>query len=319
MRFRPEFLTALVLGALGSTLAGAASSPSLEGRAVDAIRRDATERGPGHALPLAASWNDGSVPTGFGPDYQVEQIRTGHYLFPWFTLAMPPVPGTAEFAQAGEALYYGPAIRYLAEHHLPLSFESTQWERLLPQVSPLYPKEDAQGHAPPISPFGPLEPWYSAGRAWARDEVLERLQKLYPDPPRVLFISNNEYPKLSPNDLHAGDGADTDADAVARRRAIGDAWIERYRMLLRGFREGLEAPAWRANAVFIGYDAFVSPAIGRWGGWPYYSLYVPGRSEPWPYAWDGASASYYVHDWAPDADFIVWSPEVEAMNYIAVL
>jgi hypothetical protein len=148
---------------------------------------------------------------------------------------------------------------------------------------------------------------------------LRRLQRLYPDPPLVLFVSNNEQPKLSPDDLHAGYSSSADAAAIARRRAIGDAWIARYKMLLRGFREGLESPAWRANAVFVGYDAFMSPAMGRWGGWPSYSLYVPGRTEPWPYAWDGASASFYVHDWAPDSDFMVWSPQIEAMNYVAVL
>jgi hypothetical protein len=313
-------LTVLLLGGSLWLLVGvAASTPSAEERAVETIRRDAAIQGPGPALPLAASWNDGSVSTGFGPDYQIEEIRNGQYLLPWFTLAMPGTHGSGGLSQAGEALYYDPAIRYLAEHHLPLSFESTQWERLLPQVSPQYPQEDALGHAPPVSPYGPLDPWYSAGRAWSRHEVLQRLQKLYPDPPRVVFISNNEYPKLSPNDLHAGDGENIGAAAVARRRAIGDAWIERYTMLLRGFRDGLTAPAWRENAVFIGYDAFMSAAIGRWGGWLSYSLYVPGRSEPWPYAWDGASVSYYVHDWAPDADFTVWSPEVEAMNYIAVL
>jgi hypothetical protein len=145
------------------------------------------------------------------------------------------------------------------------------------------------------------------------------MEKLYPDPPLVLFFSNNEYPKLTPDQLHAGVGANAGTDVMARRRAIGDAWIERYRAMEQGFREGLEAPAWRAHAVFVGYDAFVTPAMGRWWGWPAYSLYVPGRTEPWPSAWDGASVSYYLHDWAPDTDFTVWSPQIEAMNFVPVL
>jgi hypothetical protein len=135
----------------------------------------------------------------------------------------------------------------------------------------------------------------------------------------VLFISNNEQGKQTPAELQASWRADADAALIARRRAIGDAWIERYRALQGGFRAGLDAPQWRTRALFVGYDAFVTPAVGRWGGWPDYSLYVPGRTEPWPYAWDGASVSYYLHDWAPDADYLVWSPQIEAMNYVPVL
>jgi hypothetical protein len=139
------------------------------------------------------------------------------------------------------------------------------------------------------------------------------LERLYPDPPLVLFISDNESAKVSPP------SAGTSPQAVARRQAIGNGWIARYRAMIRGFRDGLEAPGWRAHSLFIGYDAFISPAMGRWGDWTAYSLYVPGRTEPWPYAWEGASVSYYVHNWAPDSDYTVWSPEIEAMNYVAVL
>src|SRR5262249_31192286 len=159
---------------------------------------------------------------------------------------------------------------------------------------------------------GALEAWYAAGQAWAHQPALRTLQRLYPDPPRVLFISNNEQTKQSPRDLQAAAGPVMDASTVQRRRAIRDAWIERYRGLRRGFREGLTS-SWRPLALFIGYDAFVTPAMGRWSGWMEYCLYVPGRTDPWAYAWDGASVSYYVHDWAPDSDYTVWSPQVESM------
>jgi hypothetical protein len=49
------------------------------------------------------------------------------------------------------------------------------------------------------------------------------------------------------------------------------------------------------------------------------SLYVPGRAEVWPYAWDGASVPYYLHDFFPDTDFSVWSPQIEAMNWVSEL
>lgn len=318
-------LAALLAGgrayAAAPTAAATAATP--EQRAIAAILRDSNPRIPGaeHPLPLAASWNTGVRPLGFTPAWQVEQIRRGRYLLPWFWMGTPPAdpaknPG---YTTVFDATYYGSAIGYLARHRLPLAFDMPPWELLLPRVSPVFAKTDASGNPLAIAPFGPVSPWYEAGRAWARDPSLLQLQRLYPDPPLVLFISDNESHQLTPDDLHAPYSVNASPRIIARRRAIGDAWIARYRAMIRGFRDGLVAPGWRAHALFIGYDAFVTPAMGRWGGWGAYSLYVPGRTEPWPYAWEGASVSYYVHNWAPDSDYTVWSPEIEAMNYVPVL
>jgi len=92
-------------------------------------------------------------------------------------------------------------------------------------------------------------------------------------------------------------------------------WIERYRALQEGMREGLLSPAWRKNAKFIGYEAFGPAHFGRWGGWMEYSLYTRGRIDPNPLAWDGGSPSYYVHNWNPSTDYTVWSPQIESMNW----
>lgn len=304
----------------------AAGANTREERAIEAIRAAATAAPTQiHPLPLAASWNDGEIVTGFGPPYQLEAIRAGGYLLPWFRLPPPHVGKQASGSEAtdrysvpGDALYYEPAIRYLAQHRLPLSFESTQFESVMWLMAPDYAPLGPDGRPLPLSPFGPIEPWYAVGQAWARQPALRTLQQLYPDPPRVLFVSNNEQTKQTPRDLHAAGAPVMDAATIQRRRAIADAWIEKYRALLRGFRDGL-TQEWRANAVFIGYDAFVTPAMGRWDGWLEYCLYVPGRTDPWPYTWDGASPSFYVHDWAPDSDYTVWSPQIEAMNWVAEL
>jgi len=290
-----------------------------EARAVAAIRSAALIQpaGDAHPLPLAASWQNSSGPLSFGQSFAVEQIRRGRYLLPWFWLPEPG-PGDDDYAHGTARLDYVPALAYVAREQLPLSIVGPQWENLLTERFAAYAAKDPNGHALPLSPFGPLEPWEEVGRIWARSPVLRELERLYPNPPWVEFLSNNEQPKLTLSDLGIESGSDTPQN-VARRRQVGDAWIERYRALIRGFRDGLEAPAWRAHAIFVGYDALSSPAVGRWGGWRAYSLGVPGRIEPWPYAWDGASVSYYLHDWAPDADDIVWSPEVEAMNYLPAI
>lgn len=325
---------ALLTATLAAFLAGAAASAHATGptaaatdgtaeqRAIAAILRGANPRIPGaeYPLPLAASWNTGLKPLGFTPAWQIGQIRRGRYLLPWFVLGVPSAgPARIGYLNAFDALYYGSAIGYLARHHLPLTFEAAPWETLLSRLSHPYAKTDAKGRALPLSPLGPVAPWYDAGRAWARYPSLRELQRLYPDPPLVLLISDNEADRVSADDLHAPYGVNASPQIIARRRAIGDAWIVRYEAMIRGFRDGLDAPGWRAHALFIGYDAFVTPAMGRWTGWGSYSLYVPGRTEPWPYAWDGASVSYYVHDWAPDSDYTVWSPQIEAMNYVPAL
>ena len=308
--------------AAAADAAGAAAAGAAEQRAIAAILRDSDPGIPGaeHPLPLAASWNTGLKPLGFTPAWQIAQIRRGQYLLPWFWLGEPPAGKTrAGYASVFDAVYYGSAIGYLAQHRLPITFEMEPWEILLSRVSSAYARKDASGHLLPLSPFGPIAPWYAAGRAWARNPSLRQMQRLYPDPPLVIFISDNEWARISADDLHAPYGVSPSARVAARRRAIGDAWIKRYKAMMSGFRDGLDAAGWRSHALFIGYDAFVISAIGRWGGWGSYSLCVPGRTEPWPYAWDGASVSYYVHNWAPDSDYTVWSPEIEAMNYVPVL
>lgn len=305
-------LAALLLSGMGR-----AESP--EQRAIAAIQQDSNAAIPGaeHPLPLGASWSTGLTPLGFSPDWQIEQIRHGRYLLPWFVLSDPPGgPVTTGYASAFDAIYYGSAISYIARHSLPLSFEMAPWEILLRRVSAAYARKDAHGQLLPLSPFGPVRPWYEAGREWARHPSLRKIEQLYPDPPLVLFISDNESPKVNPDDLHAPYSVNASAQVIAGRRAIGNAWIVRYKAMIRGFRDGLEAPAWRAHALFIGYNAFAMPAIGRWSGWGSFSLYARGRMSPWPYAWDGASPSYYVNNWAPDSDYTVWSPEIEAMNYV---
>ena len=316
---RRPWLIALVTAVAALLTSGVGRAEAPEQRAIAAIVRDSNPAVPGaqHPLPLAASWNTGLRALGFSPDWQVEQIRRGRYLLPWMVLSPPPKgPAYVGYASVFDATYYASAIEFLAQHRLPLSFEMDPWESLLPRESPFYARTDAHGSGLPLSPFGPVRPWYEAGRAWARHPSLRQLQRLYPDPPLVLFISDNEAERVSADDLHAPYSVDASPQVIARRRAIGDAWIVRYKAMIRGFRDGLDAPGWRAHARFIGYNAFAMPAIGRWSGWGSYSLYVPGRISPWPYAWDGASPSYYVNNWAPDSDYTVWSPEIEAMNYV---
>ena len=49
---------------------------------------------------------------------------------------------------------------------------------------------------PKLSPFGPVEAWREVGRKWTTTPELKKLQQQYPEPPLIIFLSNNEHAKL---------------------------------------------------------------------------------------------------------------------------
>lgn len=316
LRLRP--LRRMGLAVMLVLLTGVAAAAE-RGEAGPATRiRDAAAAptsGPaGHALPLAAHWNAGPQSAGFGPDYQLAAIRRGRMLLPWVHLPIPD--------EAPPDMPWQDAVTSFARDGLPISFVSTQWDVLVERA--LRPPGTPTSAAPvKLSPDSPLDAWYAAGAAWGRHPWLKELQRLYPEPPLVLFVSNNEQPRVTwtgvRDRIRTSRGGAARPDDVDVRRSVGDAWIARYRELQRGFRDALVAPAWRRNARFVGYEAFGGSAVGRWDGWLEYSLHVPGRFEPWPLAWDGASVSYYLFDWDDTTDYRVWSPQVQAMNWVPML
>jgi hypothetical protein len=152
---------------------------------------------------------------------------------------------------------------------------------------------------------------------------MKQIQFWYSSPPKVLFISNNEHLKLAWQDANTDQrylaqyGSNTTDDA--KRKVISQEWIKRYRALQQGMRDGLTHPAWKSNSIFVGYGAFGPAHFGRWGGWMNESLTIPNRIDFSPLAWDGGSVPYYVNDWNPSTDYTVWSPQIEAMNWVFML
>lgn len=316
------------------------SSPSLQAQAIqqqatgtadvtaiateirDAATRDVSN---GHPLPLLASWNTGVINgfVGFDARYQLQRIAQGDYLLPWFQLFRPD--------ELSAGFPFENAFRKAAELKLPVSFISTQWDVLVAEE--IRDRADTTGSAlrgrqslqktQPLSPFSPVSIWYEAGQRWGEHPALQRLQAIYPDPPLVLFVSNNEQPRLMWREIRDSEdvrqrlGMNASDDAI--RKLVGDLWIERFQALQRGFREALINPQWQQQAVFVGYDAFVTSAVGRWAGWSEYSLITASRLDPWALAWDGISPSYYAPDWNPTSDFQVMSPQLETMNWLPFL
>lgn len=307
----------------------AAQAPAL----VESIRAEALRANSAndHPLPLVGHWNMGVMTDGFDPQYQMRQLERGHHLLPWFQL--PEINISPE--DPHWLNYYEAAIKRAARLKLPLALVGTQWEMIL-----TLPNEQFNYfHLPPeknpnvvtvdgtvkreVSPFGPVDAWREAGARWATSRMMKKLQEWYPDPPLVLFISNHEHAKLewkrAEDDYRFvklfGKGRDDDF----KRKVVGDGWIARYRALQQAMREGLSNVQWRKNVRFIAYDAFGPSHFARWEGWMEHSLYTKGRIDPWPLAWDGASPSYYLFNWSGITDYTVFSPQVEAMNWVFML
>lgn len=276
-------------------------------------------------LPLAAHWNLGELENGFSPEYQLRMIAAGHHLLPSFRL--PNVDWLANDAQWTQ--YYEGPIRRAAVLRLPISLVSSQWESLL-TTDPVYFNLPADQNPnvvgsdgkprPEVSPFGPTQLWREVGRKWGNSPLLKKLQMWYPEPPTLLFVSNNEHARLwwvkAEEDRHYlklyGRGRSDDF----KRRVIADGWIERYRALQAGIREALSSRVWQERVLFVGYDAFGPPHFGRWNAWMEYSLYSSARIDPNPLAWDGGSPSFYVFNWNESTDYTVFGPQVEAMNWV---
>jgi len=295
---------------------------------IDEIRTEValnSNQNEGFPLPLAAHWNSGVVPGSYSPDYQIKLIEAGHHILPWFKLEAP-------IFSPRDNGYYENAIKYFAKYNLPISFVSTQWERVLSDDPMFYELDEVNNPnvisltgaiKNQVSPFSPISPWESAGGLWTDTALMKTLQRWYPDPPKIFFISNNEHRKLRWHEALlskryvANYGLNNGFEGM--RLAVGDGWIPRYKALQEGMRNSLILDEWKKNSAFIGYNAFGGSEFGRWPGWIRYSLYTEGRMEPWPLAWDGASISFYVHNWNSGTDYNLMSPQIQAMNWLFML
>ncbi len=331
----------LVRPLIASALAAAALAAEYPEATLREIREEATRSNQdkaGRPLPLAAHWNAGGVADGFDATYQLGLLSKGRHILPW--LGWPPTdrwleqtwkpgdPRRQKHIEATLARYEAP-IRELARLKLPISFLSTQWESTLTYDKAFFglPAEQnpnvlsvAGKILPKVSPFSPVEPWKQCGRQWTDGLVMKKLQEWYPDPPLVVLVSNNEHAKLYWAEVETskryvdkyGKGRSDDF----KRQAVGDGYVERYRALMDGLREGLSSAAWRKAARCVGYEAFGPVHFGRWAGWKEYSSYTPGRLDSAHLCWDGGSPSYYLHNWMAITDCTVWSPQIESMNWV---
>ncbi len=278
----------------------------------------------GRPLPLAASWNSGGPSgAGFTPGYLLDQIEAGHHLLISFGYPVPPGsldPNTVSI--------YRPALERAARLGLPFTLLSGNFADVLcgndylqlppaenPNVIEISGKVRKQ-----LDPMGPVEKWRQAGVWLASSVVLGKLQEWYPDPPLVIFQSNNEESRLNWTEVEQSkrylEKYGPDRIAAFQRAVVAQGWRERYRAMLDALRAGLKNPNWRKRVIFVGYDAFGPPHYARWDGWQEYALTTEKYISAGPLLWDGGSPSFYLHNWNASTDYNVWSPQGEAQNWV---
>ncbi|MHC4169998.1 MAG: hypothetical protein ACYSWQ_23865 [Planctomycetota bacterium] len=269
----------------------------------------------------------GSQVRGWTPQYQLELLGKGHHILPWFSWPRGNPDASDKDAERFDD-YYGALLAYCREHNLPISFRGTQWEAMLvkrqyregpvekcPAVITAEGKTIAK-----LSPFGPVEPWRDPAAEYVDTAAMKRLQQMYPDPPLVLFVSNNEASDLR---WHQAEQSKRYLDKygkgrpdVFKRQVTAQGWMKLYPVMFEAMRKALVSDTWKKNVRFVGYGAFGPSHFGRWSAWKDYSLITDEWTSPNWHIWDGGSPSYYTHNWNDNRDHWVFSTQVQSMNWI---
>lgn len=272
----------------------------------------------GKPLPLVAHWHRDSLPLSF----QLQMIREGVPVLPWINY-FRTMAASRVVDQANE-------IRTLREWGLPFSlltggqweadfYKSPEYKTLPIEQTGVGMKLDGSRMAQ-VSPMSPVEPWHALGQKWTDNAAAKAIQSLYPDPPLVFFISNNEANEIKPGELEK-DKRYVDLYGINmtdefKRQLAGDLYVDRYTALFDGMRAGLSEKSWKTNSKIIAYNAFGPDkwgAGGAFGGSPYSTS--TRITHNW-HMWEGSVSEAYDNDWEPaKLAFFLWSMQVELMNF----
>lgn len=333
------FITALVLIA---PTARTAEAPTDSGAAQE-IAHWATlpANGPeGRPLPLAGSW---MVEKMYGPQRFVEMIKKGHHMLPsigdpFFLATYAYILDNKGFLNQKLPAYFEriePVLQYCRENNLPIAIRGGNWGVGPARLEYQYhraPKKNRQIFSPEesvrlmiekddqltsgswkmSSPFGPVERWEAFGKWWLSNEAMQRIQEIYPDPPLVVFLNNNEAGHIGLKHLARSvrfqrqheEGLSNEE----RRSILEEAYDEKYAAMFAAAREAMTRPAWQENTRFVAYNAWPGSVIGR----------TSARNRPGEWKrFDGAMPEFYLNDWQiyrGKTDYNYWSPQTEALK-----
>lgn len=278
----------------------------------------------GRPLPLFASWERETLP----PSEQVKMITNGAPLIPWVNWESRYIDSShwrwpAEKEQN--------AIKTFKDWNIPFAMlNGRQWEEDFYKESEyikLPVEQTGVGQnldgskMQKVSPLSPDEPWKDLGKKWTANPFISLIQSLYPDPPLVILISNNEAERLRYLDANTEkrfvDSYGLNADNELKRKVFGDGWIKKYTNLFVGLKDGLTQSSWKNNLRVIGYNSYVMGEIGRWWNWQDYALTINDRLDPNWYSWDGADVAVYDNANQPTKTaYTLYSTQSESMNLV---
>lgn len=277
-----------------------------------------------HPLPLIGHWNNSKNRDDLYPLCQFAFIGKDYPLIPWLSMPRP-------WANNTDPHNSDKALELSKQLGVPVSFRGTQWERIFydtdefltlpPEKNPNLWDDESGKIKSKVSPFGPIKRWREAGRKWASTETVKQYQKQYPNPPLVIFLSNNEASRLEWHEVeksrrYVNEHGKGRSDEFKKQK-VAEGWEERYQALFDGMRDGLTNQNWINNVRFVAYTATLPRSAGRWNGWQEYSLSTDNRLSPKVAMWDGSSFPYYLHQWNEDSDYTVRSQQIQSMNAVA--
>lgn len=292
----------------------------------------------GRALPLAGGWQSGWYKYNWGdnrggtllePSYIIQLIEKQHHLLVNIAHRGP------DEAVTYYSDYMENALDYLEQKNQPIVVGGTQYEQNLylkePYISLPYSTSPrvyttAQELLNKLTPFPPvLSKWYDVGTNWIDGSAgMDMLQSIYPNPPKVIFLGNNESQRLKWSEAETSqryiDLYGTGQTDNFKRQKFSEGWAECYAEMFNGMRAGLNTN-WNNNSIFVGYlCSGMWNGFGRWSGWPAYSLHYNSEIAWEQNVWDGCSTSYYLHSAADGpSDFRVYGMQVELQNRVFML
>ncbi len=303
----------------------------------------------GRPLPLISSWDrwsvlfkdvpEGNAPRAWNPDHYLELLKQGFHVLPTFgdphflakfdTYTKDGVVRTDRLEALVEL--YRPLLEYAHDHKLPIGFVGNNFEDQVrglamhktdwagrppePETDPRLLQEGGLLRGAPDA-LAPDDGWVEYGKFWFGHHAMKRFQEIYPDPPMVLFFSNNEGAKIQAASLdeksvrYMRKYGDKPLSDEAKKLLVKERMDHFYGVLFKSAREALVAPAWKKNVRFIAYnetsgDMYLGKSRALW----------PADGYPVPATWDGTLPEYYDNDWQPGkTDYMAESPQIEAMN-----
>ena len=321
----PNYLFAALFFSLFFCTPTQAENPAI----VKVIRDEAlrSQQDPnGRPLPLFASWELSTLPV----SKQVEMIKEGVPLLPWVNWLPRGLPKDHWLYTQWTSESEISAIKTLKDWNLPFAFlRGGQWEQDFYAAADYVDLPiDQTGvgmnldgtKMKNVSPLSPITPWRDLGQKWASDQYVQYIQQVYPNPPLVIIISNNEAVKLpwasANSDKRFIEAYGSETTDEKKRQVFGDGWIERYQAMFAGMKDEFSEGIWKENTRFIGYNSFLMSEMGRWGGWVNYSMTTEERLSPEWFMWDGCSTSSYDNLSQPKTAYRYWSTMLEVMNYV---